>query len=221
MALFETRARLSVVKRTPRTAELWSKQDQHQGDRWLLFTAIAYAIDAKCVFYPGCFVDISPSFLFESVTYLDTDKRAQAFFADVAGIREIVDDHNGPSDPEITFIRADYTERLDLPEGHFDLLVSLYAGFVSEHCTQYLRLGGTLLVNSSHGDVGMASIDPRYELVGVVSSRAGNYRVDTTDLDRYLIPKKPQAVTIESLHNSSRGIAYTKTPFAYLFVRVA
>lgn len=55
----------------------------------------------------------------------------------------------------------------------FDLLISLYAGFVSEHCTCHLRNGGLLLVNSSHGDAAMASIDDRYRLVGVVSSRAG------------------------------------------------
>ena len=65
----------------------------------------------------------------------------------------------------------------------------------------------------------MASIDPRYVLAGVIKSRSGNYRVDTKDLDTYLIPKKPQAITAETLHQSGRGIGYTKAPFAYLFTR--
>jgi hypothetical protein len=205
----------------PKTAELWAKQDQHEGDRWRLFSAVAAAIDARTVLYPGCYVDIAPSFVFESVTYLDIDKRAPRFFADTDGVADIIARHRGPGEPDVTFIHADYTSDLDLPDEHFDLLVSLYAGFISEHCTRHLRIGGTLLVNASHGDAAMASIDPRYQLTGVVLTRSGGYRVDTTDLDSYLIPKKPQTITVDSLHESGRGVAYTRSPFAYLFTRTA
>ena len=205
----------------PKTAELWAQQDQHQGDRWRLFGAVAAAIDAETVFYPGCYVDIAPSFVFGSVTYLDSDRRAAGFFSDRAGIAEIITQHNSPPAPDITFISADYTKGLELPGEHFDLLVSLYAGFISEHCTQYLKTGGTLLVNPSHGDAALASIDPRYELAGVVISGNGNYRVDTNELDTYLIPKKAQPIAAESLRQTGRGVAYTKSPFAYLFTKVA
>jgi len=205
----------------PKTAELWAKQDQHQGDRWRLFRAVAATIDARTVFYPGCYVDITPSFVFDSVTYLDSDERAPKFFADTDGVAEIVANHNGPAEPDIAFIHGDYADRLELPDEHFDLLVSLYAGFISEHCTQHLKVGGTLLVNPSHGDAAMASIDPRYELSAVVISRSGNYRVDANNLDAYLIPKKAQDITTDSLHASRRGVGYTKSPFAYLFTRVA
>ncbi|RZV47206.1 MAG: hypothetical protein EX267_01720 [Acidimicrobiia bacterium] len=100
------------------------------------------------------------------------DKRTPGFFADQDGILEIVVASGGSPSAEFRFIHADYRDELDLPAASFDLLVSLYAGFVSEHCTDYLKVGGTLLVNPSHGDVAMASIDPRYELSGVVTSRA-------------------------------------------------
>lgn len=205
----------------PKTAKLWAKQDQHQGDRWRLFSAVAQAIDAETVFYPGSYVDVAPSFVFASVTYLDVDKRARAFFDDTGGVLKIIADHDGPPEADVSFIHRSYDLVLDLPTEHFDLLVSLFAGFVSEHCTQHLRIGGTLLVNPSHGDAAMASIDPRYELEGVITSRSGEYRVDTKDLDTYLIPKKPQPITAETLHHTCRGIGYTKTPYAYLFTRVA
>lgn len=205
----------------PQTAKLWSKQDQHEGDRWRLFAAVAEAVDADKVLYPGCYVDVAPSFVFGSVTYLDVDKRTPGFFDDVEGVAEIVGAHNGPENPDITFVHGDYTSTLALPHDHFDLLISLYAGFISEHCTRYLRVGGTLLVNPSHGDAAMASIDPRYKLVGVVISKSGRYRVDAKNLDDYLVPKKPQEITIETLHESRRGIGYTKSPFAYLFARVS
>ncbi len=204
-----------------KTAELWAKQDQHEGDRWRLFSAVADSIDASSVLYPGSYVDVAPSFVFASVTYLDIDKRAPKFFADTGGVREIVADHDGPPNPLITFIHADYSSKLDLPDNHFDMLVSLYAGFISEHCTHHLRIGGTLLVNASHGDAAMASIDPRYELAGVVTSRDSRYEISTSDLDAYLIPKESQSITIETLHETGRGIGYTKSPFAYLFTRIA
>ena len=205
----------------PETAERWAKQDQHQGDRWRLFNTVADALDATTVLYPGCYVDVAPSFVFDSVTYLDIDKRAPKFFADTDGVLEIIAEHDGPAEPLITFIHGDYTSRLDLPDAHFDLLVSLYSGFISEHCTQHLKIGGTLLVNPSHGDAAMASIDPRYRLGGVVTSRNGLYQVDTTQLDTYLVLKRPQTITADSLHTTCRGIGYTKSPFAYLFERVS
>jgi hypothetical protein len=207
------------VKR--KTARQWAKQNLQEGDRLRLFSSVAAATDATTVLSPGCYVDIAPSLVFSSVTYVDVDKRANAFFADAQGVREILDEHHGSPDAEVAFIHADYMSDLGLMQNSFDLLVSLYAGFVSEHCTHHLRVGGTLLVNSSHGDAAMASIDPRYELTGVVVSRDGGYSVVRSGLGDYLIPKKPQIVTVEGLHESGRGIGYTTSPFAYLFTRIA
>jgi len=150
---------------------LWAKHDHHKGDRWRLFTAVGAAIDARSVFYPGSYADIALPFVFPAVTYLDTDKRTPRFFGDTVGVAEVVAHHAGPANPDISFIHPDYTGRLDLPDRHFDLLVS----------------------------------------------RSGDYRVRTTDLDTYLIPKKAQDITIDALHGSRRGIGYTRSPFAYLF----
>ena len=97
------------------------------------------------------------------------------------------------------------------------LLVSLYAGFVSEYCTRFLQPGGWLLANSSHGDAAMASIDPRYRLGAVVDAGSGTYTVSDRDLDSYLIPKRPTEITPQFLHQTGRGIAYTRSPSAYLF----
>lgn len=200
---------------------MWAEQDRDRGDRWRLFRTVAAAFPAGRVLYPGSYVDIAPSFVFRDVTYVDTDDRAGRFFDDTEGVSEIVAAHDGaPTNPGITFLHGDYTTDLGLPIEGFDLLVSLYAGFVSEACTGYLRVGGVLLANPSHGDVAMASIDPRYELVGVVKARSGQYRISTARLDDHLVPKKPVDVTPELLHARRRGIAYTTAPFAYVFERV-
>jgi hypothetical protein len=206
-----------------RTRRLWAKQDQHEGDRRRLFTAVAGAIEAERVLYPGCYVDVAASFAFADVTYVDLDRRAAQFFADETGVEEIIAQHPPvPDGSRFRFVHADYSSDLALEDQSFDLLVSLYAGFISEACTRYLRTGGTLLVNPSHGDAAMASIDDRYELSGVVVARDGDYRIRTDELDGYLIPKKPDVeVTADLLHERGRGIAYTKSPFAYLFRRVS
>lgn len=204
-----------------RTRRLWAQQNRHDGDRHRLFGTVARAVSASRVIYPGSYVDIAPSFVCDDVTYIDIDRRSAQFFDDSAGVNELIDDHRQDGHAAAwRFIRADYTSDLPIPADHGDLLVSLYAGFVSEHCTTYLRRGGHLLVNSSHGDAAMASIDPKYRLAGVIKSRGGSYTVTDRGLDGYLIPKRPVAVTAEGLHLSGRGIGYTKPAFAYLFQRI-
>jgi len=203
------------------TKDLWAEQDQHEGDRWRLFGAIGDAIDPDSVLYPGSFVDVAPSFVFRSVTYIDVDRNAAKFFADDEGVREIISAHNeAPADPRLRFLNGDYTEDLGLPEDEFDLLISLYAGFVSEHCTNNLRVGGTLLANSSHGDVALASIDRRYRLAGVLLTTEAGYRYSTGDLDAYLVPTPGTVVTRESIHQRRRGFRYTRSAFAYAFERI-
>ena len=152
------------------------------------------------------------------MTYVDCDARAAKFFGDADGVDEIIAGHV-PADAERlwNFVGADCTTDLGLPDGGFDLLISLYAGFVSEPCTRHLRPGGWLLVNASHGDAAIASIDPRYRLVGVVQSRLGKYSLSDRNLDSYLIPKRDIEVTADLIHDLGRGIGYTKAPFAYLF----
>ena len=178
-------------------------------------------VAAERVLYPGCYVDLAPSFVFPSVTYVDVDRRAAAFFADEEEVQAIIAEHDGaPPEPEVVFVSADYTEQLPVAEESVDLLVSLYAGFVSEFCTPALRVGGTLLVNPSHGDAAMASIDPRYRLSGVVLSSGGDHRVSDRGLDRYLEPKKPITITADLLHRTGRGVGYTRSASAYLFERV-
>ena len=176
--------------------------------------------DLRTVLYPGSWVDVTASFVWPEVTYLDSDRRARQFFDDVDGVDELLAQRAGTA-PTWHFLARDYTDELPLADAAYDLLVSLYAGLISEHCTQHLRIGGLLLANSSHGDVAMAHLDGRYELAGVVERDGEGYRVRTDGLDRHLVPKKQGLdVTPELIRSTGRGIAYTTAPAAYLFRRV-
>ncbi len=204
------------------TRELWERQRRSVGDRLSLFQGVATVVEATTVLYAGSYVDLTPSFVWPSVTYVDLDRRAARFFADTDGLGELLAEHGADTDDHaVRFHHADYREPLAMADESVDLLISLYAGFVSEACTRYLRVGGHLLVNPSHGDAAMASIDARYRLAAVVTGRTGRYRVGTEQLDTHLVPKRPIEVTVEHLHRTGRAVGYTRSAFAYLFRRVA
>ena len=197
-----------------RTRTLWESYQTHPGDRDRLFEAVAGFTGPGSVLYPGSYIDLAPSRFFDEVTYVDKDRKAVRFFSDEAGVDEII----GRPGARWRFLAGDYSGDLGLEDGSFDLVVSLYAGFVSEACTRYLRSGGLLLVNPSHGDAALASLDGRYSLAGVITSRSGEYRVRSDDLDSYLLPKGATP-TVESVKAAGRGVAYTRSAFAYLFER--
>lgn len=198
--------------------------DRHPGDRVRLFAAVAAAIPtAAAVLYPGSYVDLAPSVWFDDVTYVDMDKRAARFFAQTDDVAALIARERRSAgrpatpEPRFAFHHLDYRSDLPVADRSVDLLVSLYAGFISEHATRHLRTGGHLLANDSHGDASMATLDPRFELAGVVLSAEGDYRVATDGLDPYLEPKRGAPPTVEQLHETNRGIAYTRPGFAYLF----
>jgi hypothetical protein len=173
------------------------------------------------VLYPGSFVDIAASFVFPNVVYVDSDRRAAAFFSDITGVDELVRENGrGFQAAQWEFLSADYTADIGVEDESVDLLVSLYAGFISEEWTRYLKQEGHLLVNSSHGDAALASLDDRYRLVAAVRKLRNGYRIDASDLDTYLIPKTGHSPSRNDVLASGRGIAYTKPSAAYLFERI-
>ncbi len=66
----------------------------------------------------------------------------------------------------------------------------------------------------------MASIDNDYQLIASVHRSRGKYRLSTTSLEEYFIPKKDIKVTREMLLERKKGIGYTKTATLYLFKKV-
>lgn len=196
----------------------WATYRASIGDRSGLFGAIREAWQPKQALYAGSYLDLSPSTALPSVTYVDSDRRAARYFADQALVADELSGRTLPgAGVDITFLHSDYTKPLPIPAASVDLLISLYAGPVWEHCRQYLSPHGLLLANTSHGDASLAALDPALRLVAAVHHRAGKYRLDTTNLDRYLIPKRPSAADPDAIRRQGRGIAYTKTAFAYVF----
>lgn len=204
--------------RTPGRASpaSWTTYRSSIGDRSALFAAIAQAYGSTRALYPGSYLDLAPSTAIATVTYVDTDRRAARFFADEARVRAELEGRTPPGfTPEVRFWHLDYTRQLPLPDADVDLLISLYAGPVWDHCHRYLAPRGLLLANTSHGDACLAALDPRLELVAAVHHREGRYRLDDSALDGYLRPTRP--ADADRIRAQGRGIRYTRSAFAYLF----
>jgi hypothetical protein len=185
-----------------------------------LFRLLKNRFGISSAIYPGSYIHISPSFIFPDVVYIDSDKNAKKFFKSDSLLEIVKERKEYPEDPKIAFHGVDYREIIDEFRTKFDLLISQYAGFISDACKSYLRSGGYLLVNNSHGDAGMASIDPDYQLLAAVHRSKGAYRISTDCLDAYFIPKKDIKVTRELLLGRQKGVGYTKSAPLYLFQKI-
>ena len=206
----------------PKSAlELYQKYFQEkQFERLDLFEVIADRFNIQRTLYAGSFVHITPSFVFSDVIYVDNDKQAKQFFGKPEVFKVIAERKIYPQEAKVTFHFADYRNGFDEPFETFDLLISQYAGFVGQHCKPYLKIGGLLVANNSHGDAGIAAIDDDYQLKAVFSVRNGKHRRSETNLNEYFIPKSQIQITRDYLEKLQKGIGYKKTAGVYLFQKV-
>ena len=108
-------------------------------ERLQLFVLLAERYGIRSALYPGSYVHVTPSFVYPVTVYTDMDKRAERFFNDSWTLDFVRKNRRYTDVPEIRFHAGDYTAGFDEPPRSFDLLVSQYAGFVSEHCKKYLK----------------------------------------------------------------------------------
>jgi hypothetical protein len=186
-------------------------------ERLDLFVLLKERYGIESALYPGSFVHVTPSLVYPVTAYADTDKRAKQFFSDPWLIEFIEKNKRYEEKPVIRFHPNDYTDPLREDPRSFDLLISQYAGFVSRHYKRYLRAKGLLVVNNSHGDASMASIDRDYRFIGAISIQRGEYRLIEENLDIYFVPKKDLEISEQYLGQIQRGVGYRKTAWAYVF----
>ena len=132
------------------------------------------------VLYPGCHRHLTASLCFESVTYVDCDKKVGNVFADPAARAYVDAEKLFAGAAEYKFCAANF-ERLgsDFEDASFDLLLSLSAGLVSPACSRYVRPGGFLLASDAHADARTAFLLPEWTLVAVWDSGLRSW--DATD----------------------------------------
>ena len=188
------------------------------GDRRDLYNLLSINFPIKKVLYPGSYVDITPSIYFSYTVYVDNDKKAKKFFKKENIIKEFISENKEyPENYYIKYYPNDYRSKFDEEKNSFDLLISLYAGFISKYCKNYLKDGGFLLVNDSHGDASMAKLDRNFRLIAVIDYKNSKPVISQKNLDQYFILKKQFAVTPSFLEEYKKGIDFTKKADFYLF----
>lgn len=174
------------------------------------------------VLYPGSHVHIAPSLIFPNVTYADSFRNTYKFFEDMETIDFIKKNKEYPEDSVIRYYQQDYNKPFKDMGTEFDLLISQYAGFVGQAVKSYLKKGGLLVCNNSHGDASMASIDSDYKLIAVYRRKSDEqFSISDKNLEVYLIPKSGVSPGKEQLFQTMKGIAYTKSPSGYIFRKVS
>lgn len=106
---------------------------------------------------------------------------------------------------------------VDEEEGYFDLLISQYSGFVSRYCARYLKPGGLLLANDSHGDATWAYMSGDFTFRAAIFNRG---EIAETGLDSYFRLAKNKAIDIDSVLSTMKGPAYTLTADAGIHLGV-
>lgn len=185
-----------------------------------LFEELIGMFKIESILYPGSYIHITPSFLIPRVTYVDTDKKAIKFFKDEA-VYHYIDSNKIYNDPsDVKFYPKNYYTKFEDSIEQYDLLVSQYAGFISDACKSYLKIGGILVANNSHGDAGLANLDEDYKLIAIANQRDDKWKIKTTNLEQYFILKKEIPITKDILKDKGKGLGYKKTANAYIFKRI-
>lgn len=186
------------------------------GNRKELYKVVAKKYVIYTAIYPGSHIDITPSLVIPKVTYIDNFKGAIKFFKNMVIIEKYIEQNKDYADLcKIDFIGQDYTQPLEIEP--VDLIISQYAGFVGKETKKYLKIGGILLCNDSHGDATLAKFDEDFEFIGMVDY---NNKIQSNNLEAYFKLPKEKAVDIKTVKEKMKGLKYTLAAENYLFRKI-
>lgn len=190
---------------------------QSIGDRKSLYQCVADSFGIHRALYPGSHIDIMPSFVIPTVIYMDSYKGTIKFFKELALIHQYVESHKTyKSDSEIFFIEGDYNLLYDIKP--VDMIISQFAGFVGQATKVYLKEGGILLCNDSHGDATLAYCDSDYEFIGIVNPKN---KIETENLEQYFKFVRNREIDVDKVKQTMKGPNYKIKADNYIFRKTA
>ncbi|WP_143103183.1 hypothetical protein [Halolactibacillus miurensis] len=166
--------------------------------------------------YPGSHIDIAPSLVIPQVRYVDNFRGAIKFFTNIDKIKKHIDENSEYEEAcDIAFIGQDYTGELNIAP--VDLIISQFAGFVGQATKKYLKTGGILLCNDSHGDATLAKFDQDFAFIGVVGT---HHRIINTKLNDYFVLPRNKEVDLTKVKEKMKGPTYALTAENYIFRKI-
>ena len=186
------------------------------GNRVDLYRSVAKTFHIYSALYPGSHIDIMPSFVIPDVTYIDNFKGTVKFFNEMETIHRFIDENKEyDGECKLNFIESDYKKSFEIEP--VDLIISQFAGFVGQETKRYLKEGGILLCNDSHGDATLAFSDEDYTFVGVIVS---NNKIETKNLDSYFKFARKRPIDIGKVKGTMKGPNYKVKAENYLFRKI-
>jgi hypothetical protein len=183
------------------------------GDRKSLYDLVAKTYHVKRALYPGSHIDISPSFVIPNMIYIDNFKGSIKFFEKNEEIIKYVDDNKHYQEEcKIEFYGNDYRAHLDIKQ--VDLIISQYAGFVGQATKKYLKKGGILLANDSHGDATLAHLDEDFELIAIINRKG---LLSTVELQKYFKFSRERLIDEVKVRQTMKGPKYQYQAPNYIF----
>jgi len=183
------------------------------GNRKSLYRVVSREFHIKSALYPGSHIDINPSLVIPDVIYIDNFRHAIRFFDNMKEIKRYIDQNKEyPESSKLEFFGVNYKDKIDIHK--VDMIISQYAGFVGQDTKHYLKKGGILLCNDSHGDATLAYLDDDYEFIGVVDS---GDRVISTELDKYFQFARKRDIDMQKVKKEMKGPKYQFQAANYIF----
>ncbi len=188
--------------------------------RFELFERLQESYGIEKALYFGSYIHITPSLVIPKVVYVDSFKKTKKLIESQEAANFIANSKKYSEKAEFSFIEQDYTKPLNV-DSDFDLLISQYCGFASQAGKKYLKSGGVLVANNSHGDASMAYLDEDFELIAIANNTKDKWRLSKENLESYFIPKKGKHPTKVEVEKSGRGVGYMKSASNYVFKKIA
>jgi hypothetical protein len=189
-----------------------------QFERAGLFALVQQSYGGNQALYPGCFVHITPSLFFPHVVYIDRHPEAQSFFADLESISRFVErNKHYKRSAYLRFIAQDFTDSLPLPDGSFDLLISIFTGEVARTCNRYLKPGGLLLTNDRLKGVHDEAAFADFKLISVIRFKRGKYHLIEDRFSQPITSYKAPNRVLRYLRLGDRGVQYVENEIYYIF----
>lgn len=183
------------------------------GNRVELYRAVSKRFEISSALYPGSHIDISPSLVIPKVVYVDSFRGTIRFFQNMELIKTYIDEHKEYEQRcDISFLGQNYSQVLAIEP--VDLIISQYAGFVGQTTKGYLKAGGFLLCNDSHGDATLCRFDDDYELIGGIDK---NNKINDSNLEDCFVMPKGKAVDLMRVKEKMKGPTYSFAFENYLF----
>jgi len=185
------------------------------GNRKNIYKIVKDIFDLKSAIYPGSYIDIVPSLILEEVTYIDNFKKANTFFKQKNEIAKYIEENKEYSNPSyINFIYDDYSKVSNIKM--VDLIISQYAGFVGQETKQFLKVGGILLANDSHGDATLAYLDESYQFIATLDNNIINF----DNLEKYFSLSRKRMINLSEVNEKQKGPKYINNAQNYIFKKI-